>query len=122
MSFIDRAKRAVRDDLARGRGERELLAQQRQAEIDARGEQEASLDVAGTVRRMIAQGWRVESQIDGQVVMVTGHRPNHVLHLLLSIVTVGLWLIVWLIVGLTGGERRKIVRAGPDGRAVVVDV
>lgn len=29
--------------------------------------------------------------------------PNHILHLLLSIVTVGLWLPVWLILSLGGG-------------------
>lgn len=29
--------------------------------------------------------------------------PNHVLHLLLSIVTAGLWLIVWLVIA-TGGH------------------
>ena len=31
-------------------------------------------------------------------------RPNHILHLLLSVVTAGLWLIVWLFVG--AGEKK----------------
>ena len=31
-------------------------------------------------------------------------RPNHVLHLLLTVFTFGVWIIVWLLVGLS--ERR----------------
>lgn len=39
--------------------------------------------------------------------MVTGTKPNHVLHLVLSILTAGIWLIVWLLVsiGKMGGYR-----------------
>ena len=33
-------------------------------------------------------------------------RPNHILHLLLSVVTLGLWLIVWLLIG--AGEKKAI--------------
>ena len=50
--------------------------------------------------------------------MVTGHRPNNVLHLILSIVTLGLWLIVWLIVALAGGEKRKVLTVDEYGRAL----
>ena len=35
------------------------------------------------------QGYRIESQTDFQVVLVKGKRPNHVLHLILTIVTFG---------------------------------
>lgn len=40
-------------------------------------------------------------------VMTQRNTPNHVLHLLLSIFTVGFWLIVWLLVtvGASGGSR-----------------
>ena len=34
------------------------------------------------------------------------------LHLLISVFTLGLWVIVWLLVAITGGERRKTIRAG----------
>jgi hypothetical protein len=39
--------------------------------------------------------------------LAIGRTPNHVLHLLLSICTAGLWLIVWLLVcaGMIGGYR-----------------
>lgn len=39
--------------------------------------------------------------------MATGTTPNHVLHLILTLFTVGLWLIVWVLVaaGKIGGYR-----------------
>jgi hypothetical protein len=36
----------------------------------------------------------------GKATMHLVARPNHILHLLLSVVTAGLWIIVWLLVGL----------------------
>lgn len=54
-------------------------------------------------------GWRVESHTNFQAVMVKTHRPNHILHLILSIVTLGLWLIVWAIVALKGKQRGRMV-------------
>ena len=36
------------------------------------------------------RGYRVVSQTDDQAMLVRGHRPNHILHLLLSVVTLGL--------------------------------
>lgn len=47
-----------------------------------------------------------------------GHRPNHILHRILSIITLGIWLIVWIIVGLFGGETRRTITVQPDGRVV----
>lgn len=60
-------------------------------------------------------GARVESRSDYEAVLVQGRRPNHVLHLLLSIVTLGLWLIVWLIVGITHRERRALLTVDEFG-------
>jgi hypothetical protein len=44
----------------------------------------------------VAEAWRTDS----------GESPLNALHLILTIVTVGLWGIVWIIVALGGGERR----------------
>jgi len=40
-------------------------------------------------------------------VMAQGTKPNHLLHLVLSILTAGFWLIVWVLVsvGKIGGYR-----------------
>jgi len=51
-------------------------------------------------------------------------KPNHILHLLLSIFTLGIWLIVWLLIGgKTGPYRcsvcgtREGARSAPDAPA-----
>jgi hypothetical protein len=62
--------------------------------------------LARAIHTQVTQGARVESQSDYQAVLVRGHRPNHILHLVLSIVTLGLWLFVWLGVIAFGGEKR----------------
>ena len=71
------------------------------------------------VQRQVTAGNKIESQSDFQVVLVSGKPVNHVLHLLLTIFTLGLWLIPWIILGLTGGEHRKMVTVNDQG---VVDV
>jgi Ca2+/Na+ antiporter len=71
--------------------------------------------LAQAVTSWIRQGWRVESQSDYQAVLVKGHRPNHILHLLLSIFTLGLWLVVWIIVALAGGEKRRVINVDQYG-------
>jgi hypothetical protein len=52
---------------------------------------------------------RVESVTPYSAVVVHGQRVNHVLHLLISIFLCGLWLPVWLVVAVTGGERRTVM-------------
>jgi hypothetical protein len=58
------------------------------------------------IHTQVAQGARVESQGDYQAILVKGHRPNHMLHLVLTIVTIGLWGFVWLGMIAFGGEKR----------------
>jgi hypothetical protein len=65
--------------------------------------------LAQAVANEVRQGWRVESQTDFQAVMVQGHRPNHLLHLLLTIFTFGLWGFVWIAVVAIGGEKREVI-------------
>jgi len=60
----------------------------------------------------------VESQSHIQAVVVTGKRPNHILHLILTILTLGVWAIVWIIIAIGGGEKRKTVSISPDGHAI----
>jgi hypothetical protein len=62
--------------------------------------------------------YRVESQRN-QAVLVRGRRPNHLLHLILSVVTGGFWaLFVWLPIAIFGGEKRKTVTVRDDGRLI----
>ena len=71
--------------------------------------------LARAVANEIRQGWRVESQTDYQAVIVRGQRPNHVLHLILTIITVGLWGLVWIAVVALGGEKRGVIEIDAYG-------
>ena len=55
----------------------------------------------------LTRGWRIESKTTHSAVMVKGKRVNHLLHLVLTLCTLGLWAIVWLIVSIAGGEKRE---------------
>ena len=63
----------------------------------------------------VRDGWRVESRSDFQAVLVTGRPVSHLLHAILAVLTLGLWLIGWLIVTVTGGEDRELVSVDPYG-------
>ena len=54
--------------------------------------------------------WRVESRTRRQTVLVWGQRPNHVLHLLMTVFTLGLWGVVWILIAMFGGEKRRTIR------------
>jgi hypothetical protein len=65
--------------------------------------------IAATILTRTRQGWRVESQSQFGATLVHGRRVNHVLHLILSLVTVGLWVPVWIVLAIVGGEKRQSV-------------
>ena len=65
--------------------------------------------LANHIAPEVSKGWRMESQGDFQVVMVKGRRANHLLHVILSVLTAGLWLIVWFCLVVFGGEKRQML-------------
>jgi hypothetical protein len=81
-----------------------VSAEERRQQIDA------------AVNEFAGNGWRIESRSDFQVVFVKGKRPNHILHLLLTLVTVGLWAIVWIILAVVKHEQRRIVTVDEYGQ------
>ena len=64
----------------------------------------------------IREGWRVESRSSFQAVMVSGRRVNHLLHLVISLVTAGLWIFIWIVLVLTGGENRELLLVDAYGQ------
>jgi hypothetical protein len=72
-----------------------------------------------TIHTQVAQGARVESQGDYQGILVKGHRPNHVLHLILGFFTLGVWWLVWLALVAFGGEKRMSVNVDEWGNTNV---
>ena len=65
--------------------------------------------LAQAVQSDVVKGGRVESQQDFQAVVVFGKPVNHVLHLILTLVTCGIWGIVWIALAIFGGENRVMV-------------
>ena len=74
------------------------------------------------IQAELVRGGRIESQTGSSAVVVRGNRVNHILHLLLTVFTLGLWVIVWLIISASGGERRRVVSADQYGNVTTQDV
>ena len=47
-------------------------------------------------------------------VMAVGSTPNHILHLILSILTGGLWIIVWIIIAASKAGDYKCTQCGTN--------
>src|ERR1700729_907516 len=65
--------------------------------------------LAQQLQTAAARGRRIESQSEFQAVLVEGKPVNNVLHALLTIFTCLLWGIVWIVLSITGGEKREMV-------------
>jgi hypothetical protein len=66
-----------------------------------------------------AKGARVESQSEYQAVLSTGQPVNHILHLLITIFTCGIWGLVWLVLVVTGGVKRHLLQVDEWGNVIV---
>jgi hypothetical protein len=44
-----------------------------------------------------------------------GQRPNHILHLILTLITLGIWGIVWIAIVALGGEKRGVIEIDEYG-------
>jgi hypothetical protein len=75
-------------------------------------ERRDTLDAA--IHRALERGARLDSRMEFSAILVVASTPNHVLHLVLSIVTFGIWLLAWLLVVLRGKERRILVSVDDD--------
>lgn len=64
----------------------------------------------------VSRGARVESQTPYQAVLVFGNRTNHVLHAIITFFTCGIWGFVWLILGVTNKEQRRVLSVDEYGQ------
>lgn len=62
-----------------------------------------------------AEGWRTESRGEFQATLAKGKPVNHVLHVILAVLSLGLWLPVWLLVVILGGLKRRMVMVDDFG-------
>ncbi len=87
--------------------------------LGKKGAEERKRLLADAVRGQVVQGGRVESQSEFEAVLVFGQEINHTLHMLITLFTCGLWGLVWLVLSLTGGERRRLVHIDDYGNVLV---
>ncbi|WP_324738674.1 hypothetical protein P6281_06655 [Mycobacterium sp. 5-140-3-2] len=64
---------------------------------------------------MLARGGRVEARTPTSAIVSTGKPVNHILHLLITVLLFGLWLPVWIIIAIDGGEKRTTVSVDENG-------
>jgi hypothetical protein len=79
-------------------------------------------NLAQAVAREVAGGYRIESQSDDQAVLVKGKGVNHTLHLILSLITCGVWALVWLIMYFVAKPKRVILTLDEFGNVLRQDV
>jgi hypothetical protein len=60
---------------------------------------------------------RIETVTPYSAVVVSGRRVNHILHLLVSVLLCGLWLPMWLMIAVSGGEKRSVLMVDQFGKA-----
>jgi hypothetical protein len=73
----------------------------------------SALERAVTVE--LTRGGRLESQTNYNAVVLHGNKVNHILHLILSLLTAGLWLFVWLVLVLTNKQQRVVLSVDEAG-------
>ena len=74
--------------------------------------------MAQALRDLQFRGFRVEFADGPRAIVVYGSPVNHVLHVLLTIFTCGMWLPLWLIIAATGGEKRRHIHVDDYGNLV----
>lgn len=67
------------------------------------------------VQQETVQGWRLVSRTEHGAVFERGDKPNHVLHLLLTVFTCGLWAVIWLLLAISSKTVRKQMWVDEEG-------
>lgn len=81
--------------------------------------EERKATLAREVGNQVRSGWRVESQTDYQAVLAKGKRTSHGLHIFLSIITLGFWIPVWILMTVLNRDRHRVVEVDPFGNLSV---
>lgn len=63
-------------------------------------------------------GWQPTFIGDTTATVVAGRPVNHTLHLLLTLVTCGLWAFVWILVSVSGGQKQTTISVDEWGTPV----
>ena len=61
------------------------------------------------VAHLVQDGWHVVSASEYGVSVAKGKPTNHLLHVILCLITVGLWLPVWILCAIFAGRKERTV-------------
>jgi len=78
-------------------------------------EQERAEIMTQTVFELQANGFKLVTREPTRAVFVHGKNPNHVLHLLLSLISLGFWIPIWLLITLGVKEKNRVVTVDENG-------
>ena len=70
----------------------------------------------------VADGWRVEQETSTHTLLAKGDPTKHWAHIILTLVTAGIWGIVYGLVLAFGGLKQRRVLKNPDGTGRVEKV
>ena len=74
-------------------------------------------------RQLVEHRRRIRADIEKMESELEKAKTSHVLHLLLSIVTGGIWLIVWVVIGASNGSKRKKLEPMiADSKSAILDI
>lgn len=91
----------------------------RQAAPLAKTAEQRKEALAQQIQTVVGQGYRIDTQSDFQAVLVKGKPVNHKLHGIISVVTLGAWLVPWLITVVAGGEERVVLAVDESGNVPI---
>ena len=74
--------------------------------------------LAMAISTEVSKGWRVESQSAVQAILVKGKNINHTLQIFLTVITLGVWLVVYVPIYFTNRRQTKIVRVDDFGNTL----
>lgn len=61
------------------------------------------------VAELARKGFVAAHEDDEQIIMVKPASVNHVLHLILSVLTIGFWIPVWVILAIASRDKQEVV-------------
>jgi hypothetical protein len=74
--------------------------------------------VDALVASAVPRGWRVESRSPTQAVLVRGRESSggvHAFHCLMTLITMGLWVFVWILYAMSRHQERFTFTVDPYG-------
>jgi len=65
---------------------------------------------------LVSSNWNIVSQTDSSVILGRSKKVSHIMHFILSILTGGLWLIIWILMFVRKSEQRRSISISSDGK------